>query len=66
MTITIDVPKQLLTKVWLTEDIVKRYLEEMLNRLIMTQFAKKKIEKFVKDYEDILPETDEEVMDLVQ
>ena len=66
MTITIDVPKQLLTKVWLTEDIVKRYLEEMLNRLIMTQFAKKKIEKFVKDYEDLLPETDEEVMDLVQ
>jgi hypothetical protein len=38
----------------------------MLNRLIMTQFAKKKIEKFVKDYEDLLPETDEEVMDLVQ
>ena len=65
MTITIDFPEEILEKVWIDESILKKYLEETLNRLITAQFVEWKIQNFIEKHQKVLPNTDEEAISLI-
>jgi len=63
MTITIELPVK--------EDFLRRLgmtgkdLEEFVIRVIYAKYVFDKIEKTVQKYKDVLPQTDEEVMNLI-
>ena len=65
MNITVQIPKELLAQVGIDESLMKKYLEEMTNRFIVAQMTQKKMEAFIKKYQDVLPQTDEEVEALI-
>jgi len=66
MTITLQVPRELIDSSGIDELVLKRHLEEMAVRFLLAQISKNKIERFVKEYKDVLPATDEEVEALIE
>jgi len=63
MTITIELPvkEEFLRQL----DMTGKDLEEFVIRAIYAKYVFDKIEKTVQKYKDVLPQTDEEVMNLI-